>query len=73
MNPKRKHLVGSVALAHSGDPRFADSQLYVMLIPQPQYDKNYTVIGRVIAGMDVVRKLQETDIIRRATVREAKK
>ena len=73
MNPKRKHLVGSVALAHSGDPRFADSQLYVMLIPQPQYDKNYTVIGRVIAGMDVVQKLQETDIIRRATVREAKK
>jgi peptidyl-prolyl cis-trans isomerase B (cyclophilin B) len=73
MNAKRKHLVGSVALAHSGDPRFADSQLYVMLIPQPQYDKNYTVIGRVIAGMDVVQKLQETDIIRRATVREAKK
>ena len=73
MNPKRKHLVGSVALAHSGDPRLADSQLYVMLIPQPKYDKNYTVIGRVIAGMDVVQKLQETDIIRRATVREAKK
>jgi cyclophilin family peptidyl-prolyl cis-trans isomerase len=69
MNPKRKHLVGSVALAHPGDPRFADSQLYVMLIPQPKYDKNYTVIGRVVAGMDVVQKLQETDIIRRATIK----
>ena len=68
MSPKRKHLVGSVALAHPGDPRSADSQMYIMLIPQPKYDKDYTVIGRVISGMDVVQKLQETDIIRRATV-----
>ena len=73
ISPKRKHLVGSVALAHPGDPRLADSQLYVMLIPQPKYDKDYAVIGRVIAGMDVVQKLQETDVIRRASVREAKK
>lgn len=73
ISPKRKHLVGSVALAHPGDPRLADSQLYVMLIPQPKYDKDYVVIGRVIAGMDVVQKLQETDVIRRASVREAKK
>jgi cyclophilin family peptidyl-prolyl cis-trans isomerase len=69
ISPKRKHLVGSVALAHPGDPRLADSQLYVMLIPQPKYDKDYTVIGRVIAGMDVVQKLQETDVIRRATIK----
>lgn len=69
ISPKRKHLVGSVALAHPGDPRFADSQLYVMLIPQPKYDKGYAVIGRVIAGMDVVQKLQETDVIRRATIK----
>ena len=69
MNPKRKHLVGSVALAHPGKPEFADSQIYVMLIPQPKYDKDYTVIGRVIAGMDVVQKLQETDVIRRATIK----
>jgi cyclophilin family peptidyl-prolyl cis-trans isomerase len=73
MNPKRKHLVGSVALAHPGDPRAADSQMYIMLIPQPKYDKDYTVIGRVIAGMDVVQKLQETDVIRRATVKEPPK
>jgi cyclophilin family peptidyl-prolyl cis-trans isomerase len=69
MNPKRKHLLGSVALAHPGDPKFADSQVYVMLIPQPKYDGKYTVIGRVIAGMDVVQKLQETDVIRRATIK----
>jgi cyclophilin family peptidyl-prolyl cis-trans isomerase len=73
MNPKRKHVVGAVALAHPGDPRFADSQMYIMLIPQPKYDKDYTVVGRVISGMDVVAKLQETDVIRRASVKEAPK
>jgi cyclophilin family peptidyl-prolyl cis-trans isomerase len=69
VSAKRKHLVGSVALAHSGDPRSADSQMYIMLMAQPKYDKDYTVIGRVISGMDVVQKLQETDIIRRVTVK----
>jgi peptidyl-prolyl cis-trans isomerase B (cyclophilin B) len=73
VSPKRKHLIGSVALAHAGDPRGADSQMYIMLMTQPKYDKDYTVIGRVISGMDVVQKLQETDVIRRATVKEPKK
>jgi len=70
MSPKRKHLIGSVALAHPGDPRQADSQMYIMLMPQPKYDGHYTVIGRVISGMDVVQKLAEPDLIRRVTVKE---
>jgi cyclophilin family peptidyl-prolyl cis-trans isomerase len=73
MSPKRKHVVGAVALAHPGDPRSADSQMYVMLIPQPKYDGHYVVIGRVINGMDVVAKLKELDVIRRATVKEPAK
>lgn len=73
MSPKRKHVVGAVSLAHRGDPRGADSQMFIMLIPQPKYDKDYTVIGRIISGMDVVQKLQETDIIRRVTVKEPAK
>ena len=69
-SPKRRHLAGSVALAHPGDPRQADSQMYIMFVPQPKYDGKYTVIGRVINGMDVVEKLAENDIIRRASVKE---
>ncbi len=69
-SPKRRHLAGSVALAHPGDPRQADSQMYIMFVPQPKYDGHYTVIGRVINGMDVVEKLVENDIIRRASVKE---
>src|SRR5205809_7931004 len=34
VSPKRKHLIGSVALAHAGDPRGADSQMYIMLMTQ---------------------------------------
>lgn len=75
ISSKRPHRAGAVALAHAGDPRQADSQLYIALSgPEDprirNLDGDYAVIGQVISGMDVVRKLQVTDIIRRATVRE---
>jgi cyclophilin family peptidyl-prolyl cis-trans isomerase len=70
MNPKRTHRLGAVALAHAGDPRLADSQMYITLAPVPRLDGGYTVFGQVISGMDVVQKLQVTDVIRRATVKE---
>ena len=70
-NPKRTHVTGAVAMAYPGrDPRQADSQLYVMLAPRHSLDGDYTVIGQVIAGMDVVRKLVVPDVIRRVTVKE---
>jgi cyclophilin family peptidyl-prolyl cis-trans isomerase len=70
MNPKRTHRLGAVALAHAGDPRLADSQLYITMAATPRLDGDYTVIGQVISGMDVVSKLQVTDIIRRLTVKQ---
>jgi cyclophilin family peptidyl-prolyl cis-trans isomerase len=70
-SPKRTHLTGAVAMAYPGkDPRQADSQLYVMLAPRHSLDGDYTVIGQVIAGMDVVQKLAVPDVIRRVTVKE---
>lgn len=73
ISPKRPHKLGAVALAHAGDPREADSQMYIALAGPERYsaiEGDFTVFGQVISGMDVVRKLQETDVIRRATVRE---
>lgn len=77
VNPKRPHRVGAVALAHARDPRGADSQVYIALsgledprIANIQAMGTFTVIGQVISGMDVVRKLQVPDVIRRATVKE---
>ena len=74
MNPKRPHRLGAVALAHDGDPRNGDSQIYIALagLESPQIrniNGDYTVIGQVISGMDVIQKLQIPDVIRRATVK----
>jgi len=69
MNPKRTHRLGAVAAAHAGDPRMADSQIYVTLAATPRLDGDFTVFAQVISGMDVVRTLQVGDVIRRATVK----
>jgi cyclophilin family peptidyl-prolyl cis-trans isomerase len=56
-------------MGHSGDPKTADSQFYILLGPQPSLDAKYTVFGRVIKGMDVVDTIQRADVLKRATVR----
>ena len=75
ISPKRPHRLGAVALAHAGDPREADSQMYIALagLESPRIQNiqgDFTVFGQVISGLDVIQKLQVNDIIRRATVRE---
>lgn len=67
---KRTHGVGAVALAHSGDPRGADSQMYVTLAAAPNLDRDFTVFGQVVSGMDVVRSLEMTDVIRSVALKE---
>ena len=69
---KHKHVIGAVAMAHPGDPKLADSQMYIMLGPAARLDGGYTVFGDVISGMDVVRKLAINDVIKRITVKGAK-
>lgn len=69
VNPRRRHRLGAVAVAHPGDPTLADSQIYISFAPQPELDPDYTVFGQVISGMDVARTLEETDVIRRITVK----
>ena len=69
VSPLRNHRVGSVAVAHPGDPSRADSQMYISFAPQPNLDPDYTVFGQVISGMDVVEQLAVNDVIRRITVK----
>jgi peptidyl-prolyl cis-trans isomerase B (cyclophilin B) len=66
---KRPHKVGAVAMAHKGIASEADSQMYITLRPTPELDGKYTVFGQVISGMDVVRKIEQGDIVKRATVK----
>ena len=69
INKAHTHKLGAVAMAHAGDAKEADSQMYITMAPQPRLDKTFVVFGQVISGMDVVTKLQVGDIIRRVTVK----
>jgi peptidyl-prolyl cis-trans isomerase B (cyclophilin B) len=65
----RQHAPGTVAMAHAGDPKFADSQFYIVMQPRPGLDGKYTIFGRVTSGMDVVKKLKRADILKKASVK----
>ena len=68
---KRKNVPGSVAVAHPdpGDPKLADSQIFINLTTSPKLDKTFTVFGQVTSGLDVAKKLVVTDVIRRITIK----
>jgi peptidylprolyl isomerase/peptidyl-prolyl cis-trans isomerase B (cyclophilin B) len=57
----RHHLEGTVAMARAQDPDSADSQFYICLGTLPSLDHQYTVVGQVVDGMDVVRKIHVGD------------
>jgi len=69
ISKKRRHAPGTVAMAHSGDPKYADSQFYIVMQPRPGLDGKYTIFGRVTSGMDVVKKLKRADILKKASVK----
>lgn len=66
---KRTHVRGAVGMAHAGEAAAADSQIYVTLSNRPALDGKYTVIGKVLSGMDVVDKLQVTDVIKKMSIK----
>jgi peptidylprolyl isomerase len=47
-------LRGTLGAARANSPDSANSQFFIMYAPHPELDNNYTVMGRVVAGMDAV-------------------
>jgi peptidylprolyl isomerase len=45
---------GVVGMARSMDPDSANSQFFIMFAPAPHLDGQYTVVGQVISGQEVV-------------------
>lgn len=45
---------GMVGAARTNQPDTANSQFFIMYTRHPELDDNYTMIGRVVAGMDAV-------------------
>jgi len=70
ISKKLIHVRGSVGLAHTGDPKYASSQFYIMKDSSPSLNGKYAIIGRVRAGMPVVDTLKVADVIKQATVKE---
>jgi peptidyl-prolyl cis-trans isomerase B (cyclophilin B) len=60
---KLNHVRGGFAMARTNNPAKASSscQFYINLNDLPMLDGNYTVIGQVRAGMDVVDKIAAVD------------
>ncbi|WP_062762951.1 peptidylprolyl isomerase [Falsirhodobacter sp. alg1] len=48
---------GTVGMARSQDPNSANSQFFIMFAPGDFLNGQYTVVGQVIAGMDVVDQI----------------
>jgi len=53
---------GVLSMARTNDPNSAGSQFFITLAATPFLDDKYAVFGRVIAGLDVVKKLGNTPI-----------
>ena len=55
------HERGTLSMARSADPNSANSQFFICFEPAPFLDRQYTVFGKVIAGMDFVDKIKRGD------------
>lgn len=52
------HVRGTVSMARTNEPDTANSQFFIVFYPRFALDHRYTNFGRVIAGMDVVDRIE---------------
>ena len=63
----RSHTRGTVGISTRGRDT-GDGQIFVNLADNDVLDHNYTIIGEVVEGMDIVDEVLEGDVIERVTV-----
>jgi cyclophilin family peptidyl-prolyl cis-trans isomerase len=49
---------GTVGMARSQNPNSANSQFFIMFAPAPHLNGQYTVVGKVIEGMELVDQIK---------------
>ncbi|MCY4462743.1 MAG: peptidylprolyl isomerase [Albidovulum sp.] len=59
---------GIVGMARAADPDSANSQFFIMFEDAPFLDGNYTVVGKVISGQEVVDAIRKGDPKQNGTV-----
>jgi len=52
------HVRGTVSMARTNEPDTANSQFFIVFYPRFALDHRYTNFGRVIAGMDLVDRIE---------------
>ena len=55
------HDRGTLSMARSSDPNSANSQFFICFKPAPFLDRQYTVFGKVVEGMEYVDKIKRGD------------
>ena len=55
------HDRGTLSMARSSDPNSANSQFFICFKPAPFLDRQYTVFGKVIEGMEFVDMITKGD------------
>ena len=55
------HERGTLSMARSQNPDSANSQFFICFQPAPYLDRQYTVFGKVVSGMEFVDKIKRGD------------
>jgi peptidylprolyl isomerase len=55
---------GVIGMARSASPNSANSQFFIVYADAPHLNGQYTVVGQVVSGMDVVDKLKRGEPVR---------
>ena len=55
------HQKGTLSMARSSDPDSANSQFFICFEDAPHLDRNYTVFGKVLKGMEFVTNIKRGD------------
>ena len=53
-----KHIRGTCSMARSANPDSADSQFFICFAESPWLDREYTVWGQVVEGMENIDKIK---------------
>jgi peptidyl-prolyl cis-trans isomerase B (cyclophilin B) len=63
------HVTGALSMANAG-PDTNGSQFFITYSPQHHLDGHHSVFGKLTEGMDVLKKLENDDAIKRITIKE---